>query len=199
MKLKYYLRGLGVGIIISTIILTIAFSVKSSYISDEEIIERASKLGMVMQDEIKSEEISEDDSQVNQDDKTKTDDEKDEPIEANTEYQKPSERKNESKEVEKTDDNSADEAVINENKDVVNYIPFTIKAGQSSNDVAANLQKAGLVDDAESFNKYLNSTGVDGLIQAGTFYVSDQSTYDDLAAILVTKQDKRKTTPPKNE
>ncbi len=50
MKLKYYLRGLGIGIIITTIILMIGFSRKGSSLSDEEIIERASRLGMVMQE-----------------------------------------------------------------------------------------------------------------------------------------------------
>lgn len=49
MKLKYYLRGLGIGILVSTIILMIAFSRHPREMSDQEIISRAQELGMVME------------------------------------------------------------------------------------------------------------------------------------------------------
>jgi hypothetical protein len=48
MKLKYYLRGLGIGIIASTFLLMIAFSQYKPTMSDEEIMVRATDLGMVM-------------------------------------------------------------------------------------------------------------------------------------------------------
>lgn len=51
MKLKYYLRGLGLGIIFTTIVLLISFHTREVNISDEEIIKRAGKLGMVMKEE----------------------------------------------------------------------------------------------------------------------------------------------------
>ena len=50
MRLKYYLRGLGIGVLVTTIILTIAGN-KGNKISDEEIKRRAEKLGMVMKEE----------------------------------------------------------------------------------------------------------------------------------------------------
>ena len=50
MKFKYYLRGLGIGILISTIILSISFAMKKNDLSDDEIIARAKELGMVMED-----------------------------------------------------------------------------------------------------------------------------------------------------
>ena len=46
MKLKYYLRGLGLGMIVTALILTIAGGGDGS-LSDEEIKRRAAKLGMV--------------------------------------------------------------------------------------------------------------------------------------------------------
>lgn len=49
MKLKYYLRGLGLGILFTTIILMIAFHTHPNDISDDEVIRRAKKLGMVEQ------------------------------------------------------------------------------------------------------------------------------------------------------
>lgn len=55
MKLKYYLRGLGIGIIVTTIILMISFSGRKEEISDEEVIARATQLGMVMPEDASSE------------------------------------------------------------------------------------------------------------------------------------------------
>lgn len=40
MKLKYYLRGLGIGIIVTTIILVSCFSMQKPKMTDEQIIEK---------------------------------------------------------------------------------------------------------------------------------------------------------------
>ena len=59
MKLKYYLRGLGIGIIVTTLVLMVAFSGKKEKLSDQEIMQRAEQLGMVMADEGQTETESE--------------------------------------------------------------------------------------------------------------------------------------------
>ena len=51
MKLKYYLRGAGVGVLVTTIIFSIAFAFYEPKSSKEEIIQQASALGMVMPEE----------------------------------------------------------------------------------------------------------------------------------------------------
>jgi hypothetical protein len=51
MRLKYYLRGLGIGIILTTLILTI--SRVNHKMSDQEIINKAMELGMVMKEDPK--------------------------------------------------------------------------------------------------------------------------------------------------
>ena len=47
MKLKYYLRGLGIGVLVSTLIMSIALGNKKTGLSDDEIRQRAAELGMV--------------------------------------------------------------------------------------------------------------------------------------------------------
>ena len=47
MNLKYYLRGLGLGIIVTAIVLGLGTRGKAEPMSDEEIISRARKLGMI--------------------------------------------------------------------------------------------------------------------------------------------------------
>ncbi len=49
MRLKYYLRGLGIGIILTTLILTV--SRVNHRLSDQQIINRAMELGMVMKED----------------------------------------------------------------------------------------------------------------------------------------------------
>lgn len=48
MRFKYYLKGLGIGIIFATLIMTVSSVIHNNNLSDEEIIKRAEKLGMVM-------------------------------------------------------------------------------------------------------------------------------------------------------
>ena len=47
MKLKFYLRGLGAGILFSVLVFVFVVGPKSSAISDEEIIAKAKELGLV--------------------------------------------------------------------------------------------------------------------------------------------------------
>lgn len=50
MKFKYLSERLGIGILISTIILSVSFAMKKNDLSDDEIIARAKELGMVMEE-----------------------------------------------------------------------------------------------------------------------------------------------------
>ena len=47
MKLKYYLRGLGLGIVLTAILMGVVLGRRTSKMSDEEVIKRAKQLGMV--------------------------------------------------------------------------------------------------------------------------------------------------------
>uniref|UniRef100_UPI004056C133 hypothetical protein n=1 Tax=Agathobacter sp. TaxID=2021311 RepID=UPI004056C133 len=68
MKLKYYLRGIGVGIIAATIILTVSAMGHNHNLTEEQIMEEALKLGMVMPESTQNEEESQEtDSQAQQD------------------------------------------------------------------------------------------------------------------------------------
>lgn len=58
MKLKFYLRGIGLGIIVA-VALCISAGMKNDQISDEEIIKRAETLGMVPSSETLNESVDE--------------------------------------------------------------------------------------------------------------------------------------------
>lgn len=57
MNLKYYLRGLGIGIVVSTLIVGIAADHRSQSLSDEEVRQRARELGMVEASGVLADEI----------------------------------------------------------------------------------------------------------------------------------------------
>lgn len=52
MKLKYYLRGLGIGIVVTAVIMSIAAGGRKETLSDTEIKERARELGMTEQNSV---------------------------------------------------------------------------------------------------------------------------------------------------
>ncbi len=219
MRFKYYLRGIGIGITLATLLLTISFyfgrdSLVSKELSEEEIIKMASELGMVMPDEEKDADESKKTDEKKADTEATTNEEnveeKPDVVTDNSDEFKKQDKKikeitddqieeieeiQEKSESIKKDTNNLDPKGDEETK--VTYVPFTIRGGQSSEIISSNLQKAGLIDSSDKFNKYLNKLNVDDKIKAGTFYVKEGSTYDDVIALLVNKE-VRTTTPPKN-
>ncbi len=194
MRIKYYIRGIGIGIIFATLVLTISFyfgkgSFAKEKLSDEEIIERATELGMVM--EATTEEGTEEGTDENTEENPEENPEEvaEESDESNTEKEATvtAQAAPQIEDVASTDSEEAE---------TITYVPFTVRGGESSEIVSKNLKKAGLIDSVDDFNKYLSKIKVDNLIQSGTFYVKQGSSYDDIAALLVNK-DSRTTTPPK--
>lgn len=61
---------------------------------------------------------------------------------------------------------------------------FVIRPGETANDVAANLQAVGLIEDTRLFLNYLRFYGLDSQLEAGTFRISPQLTVAELAVRL---------------
>lgn len=206
MRLKYYLRGIGIGVIFATLLLSINFyfgenNFTKQELSDDEIIARASELGMIMPEEDTEDADSTEDISDASETETNTEaapDTSDEIGEEATTEQVPADVTGEVKEVLESDEAEAVDASDSSADDTVTYVPFTVRGGESSGTVSNNLYKAGLVSSSDDFNQYITGIGMDNRIQAGTFYVKQGSTYDDIVALLVNKEG-RTTTPPKEE
>lgn len=210
MKLKYFLRGLGTGIIFAALVLTISYRVSDkNEMTDGQIMKRAKELGMVMQtDEMKksleemqkpeqipektdsqkqeNEEVTSKEPENNQTEEEKQNSEsneleKDEPKQEET---NDSETKvGESKDV--SEDNTSESASEDEQKEEVkDYTEFTIQSGTSSAQLSRYLEGIGLVDKAESFDKYLCDNGYSGKIAVGTFKVSGNPDYAELTKVI---------------
>ena len=201
MRFKYYLRGIGIGVTLATLLLTISFyfgrdALTKEKLTDEEIIQKATALGMVMPEGEETTEQIEEESvpEAGPEDETA----ESEAIE-DTEAIETGEDVVEQKAEEKyTLDQAIEDAKAEKenSSDTVTYVAFSIKGGESSEMISKNLYKKGLVDSAEDFNKYLAKLKVDDIISTGSFYIPQGSSYDDIVALLVNKE-VRTTSPPK--
>lgn len=191
MKLKYYLRGLGIGIIVTTLVLMVAFSGKKEKLSDQEIMQRAEQLGMVMADEGQTETGTEENTGTEAQPETEQDVQN---TEAGTEENADENTENASEpETEPQTEAAAEPAapedttgnVVGEVKqETSGEVAFTVKSGESSDTVAFDLYKAGLVDDATAFNRYMISKGYDSRLRTGDFKIRSGASYDEILKVL---------------
>lgn len=165
MKLKYYMRGIGIGVLVTTIILVIAFAFSGNNISDEEIINRAKKLGMVESSKTMTNSTTNTTNSTNTTEGNQTIPGATNPMPDNN----------------STNSSSA----TNVNNDSVD---FTISENDVSRTVIERLAQQGLISDAAAFNKYLNDKGLDNNLQNGTFKIKRGISEEELANLLVTKQ-----------
>ena len=204
MKLKYYLRGLGIGIICTAIIMGIALSGnKKETMTDTEIIERARLLGMVMPEETEEPSEAEDGQKQPEDKKSKPEEPENGKSQDLTKDKTSDGSKTDNKTAEdnkadvlKTNGNNADE---NENKAEDNSdksqsvnkpgssqgtVQFEIKSGEFSDTISNKLFQAGLISDAEAFNKYLTQKGADQNLRVGVYEIPLGSTQDEIIEIF---------------
>lgn len=180
MKLKYFLRGLGTGIIFAALIMLAAYMTSGGYkMSDEEIIKKAEKLGMVMEDDsiitpstTEATDVKDDTTEndltteaTTENDNTEDDTTEDGTTEATTEEEPTTEEKT-------TASDSGDTVTI------------TVQSGMSSYDVAVLLEAADIVDSASDFDVYLNQNGYSTRIEVGEFKVTGDMSYEELAKLL---------------
>ena len=191
MKLKYYLRGLGLGIVVTTLILVIANNM-SKDISDEEIIRRAKQLGMVMADD---ENLFDEDATTTAESDTKEPTTKEPTTEESTTEEPTTEEP--TTEEPTTEEPTTEEATTEEptteeptteepTTEAPDYVEltFVIQSGMYSEAVTRILVQNGVITDEVGFNEYLSSTGYDEMIQTGSFTVNSSMSYEEIAKII---------------
>ncbi len=172
MKLKYYLRGVGTGILFATIVLLISYTYK---MSDSQIKKRALELGMVYQTEEESSSNVADNSSNNEESS-------EEPSSEEPSSEEPSSEEPSSEEP------STEEPTTKPSggDGTVKTCTVTVTNRTGSDDVAIQLANAGLIDSADEFNNYLINNGYAYRIQNGTFTFTSDMTYEQMAQYLVT-------------
>ena len=172
MKLKYYLRGLGIGILVTTVILSLA-GVGRKNMTDEEVVKRAKELGMVestllseLPDQTKAEEVRPTEPENSP-----------APEETTTTQETPT---------------APEETPVSPedgNPDTPTWetVTLVIGRGESSTTVSKNLKKAGIVEDAAAFDRFLCNNGYDKKIITGTYEIPYGASEEEIAKIITRK------------
>lgn len=188
MRLKYYLRGLGIGILVTTIILTIAGHNRNK-ISDEEIKIRAEKLGMVMKEEQplfpekNTEPATAEETTTEVLPETKTEATTEAPTEPETEAttEAPTEPETEAT----TGAPTEPETETPQSQYITATI--TITRGMYSEAVSQAMQNAGLIDNWVDFNNYLSANGYSERLQTGSYTMNSGMSYQEMVMVLVSR------------
>lgn len=186
MKLKYYMRGLGLGILLTTLILSISYANKK--LTDSEIIARAEKLGMVMEDEI--------DNNLKEAIKKPSASGKPETTPDISVTPEPTSSISSAPTISITPSVSPEPTIAP--TPIITNLPdetaqpksvtFAIEKGMSSNKVSKRLQEIGLIEDAKDFNEYLIAEDKVSVIQVGTYELPEDCTYEDIINAITKKQ-----------
>ncbi len=186
MKLRYYLRGLGIGILVTALLIGISIGGNKEKLTNEEIKARAKALGMIenttisaltekqqetMLEESKAEESKAEESKVEE---TKLDESvpdesiPDEPI---------------------SNETVPEEAPIQEveQEEPSEMITIVVKSGDSSVSVSKALEAVGLVLDAKAYDRYLCTNGYDKKISVGTYKIPSGCTDEEIAKVITKK------------
>lgn len=211
MKLKYYLRGLGIGVLVSAFIMGVAMG-DGKTLTDEEIKARAAELGMVEQGALVLSDLrnKEDAEPANADDEKKMEAAGEESTEAGSETKEPEETgelEEETGEPEETGEASQEsgdesgesvnepeenkESASTEDESAVEsstvggaVITIVVERGDSSVSVSRDLAEAGLVADAKEYDTYLCSNGYDKKLRIGTYEIAMGSSEEEIARII---------------
>lgn len=159
MKFKYYLRGVGIGIIFTVIVMSVAHRGEGENNVPTNTENAQKELTF--------------DSQLEEDKKLEYGEEK------VTETFIPA--------VEDTQETATEKIVIQDSQMEESYT-FTVNKGEYCWTVSEKLQKMGLIDDAKEFRAYMKKTGYENDIEPGAFVFRRGLTYEEIAKILLNKE-----------
>jgi hypothetical protein len=202
--MKYYLRGLGVGLIISSLIFLAAFSFYKPKISDATLKAEAAKRGYTLsqktdgtiktskkEEELKAKKEIEDKTQKKKKAALKKakEEAKEKVEEAEKKIDDASKQADEATKMPLDDivnglTNSGTKVTQEEVKPVKGEKHFVVNSGDSSWTVAKSLKSMGLIDNDSEFDHYLIDNGYSQRINPGNFTIPEGSSYQDIAKII---------------
>lgn len=182
MRLKYYLRGLGLGIIFAVIIMMIGFHDNKQSMSDTEIIEKAKTLGMVEAKNISGTVADEYNSEKTDSSATNSD-----ASSQKAETEQDSQMQDSQTAQEDTQQEADAKLETVEPQDAVTTYTISVTSQDTCRTIAEKLKALNLVDDAEQFRIYMGQKGADHFIADGEHVIPQGASYDDIITILTQK------------
>ena len=203
MKLKYYLRGLGIGMAVTALILGISFSGRQGQeaqtLTDEQIRERASELGMVDSSELTLAALQNSaqpqttmEPEVTEESETMTEPEATAEPETTTEPEATAEPEMTTKPEATAEPEMTTKPEATKEPELItapeqSQTTITIKKGSDSGSVSRVLYEAGLVENAKAFDNYLCNNGYSRSINPGIYEIAPGTSEEEIAKIITGK------------
>ena len=196
MKLKYYLRGLGIGMMVTALILGISLSHRQEQtaqaMTDDQIRERAAELGMVDSSELTlaalqnsakqpAESNPEDEKEIQTETSPVTTTELEETTAPETTAPETTAEPEITKAPEITPESDMTVAEQGQTASI------TILRGDDSGSVSRRLCEAGLVENAKAFDNYLCNNGYSRSIHPDTYEIAFGTSEEEIAKIITGK------------
>ena len=184
MKLRYQMRGLGIGMIVTALLMGVATGEKIP-LSDAEIRAKALELGMVESDSLRLTDLqnvqpsSEPSGTQPSGEETLPSDNGDGPEDA----REPG-TASEGQETSESGDGPEDAREPGAAPEGEGPVTIVIEAGLDSYSISKMLEEAGLVEDASVFDQYIYGLGHSRYIQAGTYEISPGIDMEEIAKII---------------
>lgn len=175
MKAKYFLRGLGAGILLATIVL---FAVYSYRYSDSKIIQRAKELGMVYDSKEQGADDEKPASAAVKETTTEPET-KEPPAETTTEPEIATQPETTTAQP-ATKATTA--AVTGENTG--DSIKVTIPSGTKATTLAQELENLKVVESAEDFKNFLIENNYTHRLLSGEFYLNAGMSYEEIISVI---------------
>ncbi len=183
MKLKYYLRGIGIGMIVTAVLFMLG-GAGTKPMSDAEIIKRAKDLGLVENTVLK------DLAQEKETDKIKEPLSEQETEISEEESEEISEPVSE-EQIADAEGNSAQETGsegTSESDEVIEeFVVIHIISGDSSVSVSQKVFEMGLVESAKEFDTFLCANGYERILAVGQHEVKKGATMQEIADALTRR------------
>lgn len=188
MKKKPFWIGFGTGVLFASLILGISCLIRTS---DSEIISQAKKLGMVFDTKneiiVKTPEPEETEEPI-KDEKNKKTTVTAPPTEDTAAPTAESSDFDESDNTKSSNDKVMEEEKEKMEKDVKkSSMNLEIKAGDISSTVSDRLESMGVIKDSSKFDRYLSENGYSNSISAGSYKISMDDTYEEIAKKITHK------------
>ncbi len=185
---KTFWRGFGSGVLFAAVILGISCLIRTS---DAQVVARAKKLGMVYETSDSNALALKSKDQEQK--ATKEPEQSIEPAASEDPSKVPTpeplgdsgnDTQTKKASTKKSIDN--DKTMQNEKKKMEKEVKSSAKklkivSGDMSQTVSKKLERLGIIDDAESFDNYMNRNGYSQNITVGSFSISPDDTYRDIA------------------
>lgn len=182
MKIKYFLRGLGIGILVTALVLCIGYRKLDS---EESVVERARELGMEFPEKTPDslvEPTATPETVVSGPAAMVTE----EPVEEKTE--KPTAKPTQKATPKVTAKVTAKATPKPDNTASGKTRTFTVRSGLLSSSVAREMKQAGIIEDDEALDEYLEKSGLARKVRAGKYEIPVGASYEEIARII-TRQD----------